>query len=106
MDPRSTDVDSALSYLDDVKSHCDEEPGTYGAFLEVMREFKDGRVDPRGVIQRICALFHQHPTLLHGFNNWLPDGWRIEHSRDLRGVEIITIVTPTERTTRPAASYA
>lgn len=42
MDPRPLDlrVTDALSYLDAVKAQFKDEPGVYGRFLDIMKDFK------------------------------------------------------------------
>ncbi len=35
-------------------------------------------IDTPGVIDRVSTLFHHHPSLIQGFNTFLPPGYRIE----------------------------
>lgn len=39
-------------------------------------------IDTPGVIERVSNLFRGHPTLISGFNTFLPVGYRIECSVD------------------------
>jgi paired amphipathic helix protein Sin3a len=46
------------------------------------------------VIQRVATLFHGHPSLIQGFNTFLPVGYRIEVGSDAQSSEVITVTTP------------
>jgi len=52
------------------------------------------RIDTPGVIQRVASLFHGHPSLIQGFNTFLPVGYRIEVGSDAQSSEVITVTTP------------
>lgn len=52
------------------------------------------RIDTPGVIQRVATLFHGHPSLIQGFNTFLPAGYRIEVGSDAQSSEVITVTTP------------
>jgi paired amphipathic helix protein Sin3a len=52
------------------------------------------RIDTPGVIQRVANLFHGHPSLIQGFNTFLPIGYRIEVGSDAQSSEVITVTTP------------
>ncbi|EDR09490.1 uncharacterized protein LACBIDRAFT_319144 [Laccaria bicolor S238N-H82] len=71
----------ALSYLDAVKVQFSEQPDVYNHFLDIMKEFKN-EIDTPGVIKRVSHLFNGHPSLIQGFNTFLPVGYRIECSTD------------------------
>lgn len=54
------------------------------------------RIDTPGVIDRVSTLFRGHPSLIQGFNTFLPPGYRIEcygTEGDVGG--LITVTTPT-----------
>lgn len=54
------------------------------------------RIDTPGVIDRVSTLFRGHPSLIQGFNTFLPPGYRIEcygPEGDVQGM--ITVTTPT-----------
>lgn len=57
------------------------------------------RIDTPGVIERVSTLFKGHPTLISGFNTFLPPGYRIECSTDPREPDLITVTTPSGVTT-------
>ena len=109
---RPLNVTDALTYLDLVKNRFRERPEVYNQFLDIMKEFKGQTyvisariptlgmqwlrttsIDTPGVIQRVSMLFHGHSELIGGFNTFLPPGYRIEISSDLRQ-DVITVTTP------------
>eukprot|EP00061_Rhincodon_typus_P012974 g39050.t1 len=71
-------VEDALSYLDQVKMQFGNNPAVYNEFLDIMKEFKSQSIDTPGVIDRVSRLFQGHPDLILGFNAFLPPGYRIE----------------------------
>lgn len=52
-----------------------------------------GSIDTPGVIDRVSSLFSGHPSLIQGFNTFLPPGYRIECSQDPLDTKI-TVTTP------------
>ena len=52
------------------------------------------RIDCSGVIERLGTLFYGKPTLLEGFNMFLPRGYRIDISTDPRNPNPIMVTTP------------
>ncbi|KAG6837451.1 hypothetical protein H0H93_008994 [Arthromyces matolae] len=93
---RPLNVTDALSYLDAVKVQFSDQPNVYNQFLDIMKEFKNEKIDTPGVIKRVSQLFNGHPSLIQGFNTFLPVGYRIECSDDYTG-SLITVTTPTGR---------
>ncbi|KZT44457.1 hypothetical protein SISSUDRAFT_19885 [Sistotremastrum suecicum HHB10207 ss-3] len=91
---RQLDVSDALSYLDLVKIQFEQQPAVYNKFLDVMKDFKSEDIDTPGVISRVSELFAGHPTLIQGFNTFLPDGYRIECSTDPKDPNLIVVTTP------------
>ncbi|KAJ1834435.1 hypothetical protein LPJ63_001970 [Coemansia sp. RSA 2711] len=88
---RPLNVSDALSYLDLVKSQFQDRPEVYNQFLEIMKEFKSHVIDTPGVIERVSRLFYGSPSLIQGFNTFLPPGYRIECSDDpTEGVRVTT----------------
>ncbi|KAL7273296.1 Transcriptional regulatory protein sin3 [Rhizina undulata] len=83
----------ALSYLDQVKFQFQDQPDVYNKFLDIMKDFKSQTIDTPGVINRVSSLFSGHPSLIQGFNTFLPPGYRIECSQDPRDTKI-TVTTP------------
>ncbi|KAJ3140366.1 Transcriptional regulatory protein sin3 [Physocladia obscura] len=91
--PRSLNVKDALSYLDQVKLQFQHQPDVYNRFLDIMKEFKSQSIDTPGVIERVSTLFRGHPTLVTGFNTFLPPGYRIEAT--MNPLDPIRVYTPT-----------
>ncbi|TFK20645.1 hypothetical protein FA15DRAFT_689033 [Coprinopsis marcescibilis] len=98
LDARPLNVTDALSYLDQVKVQFADQPDVYNQFLDIMKEFKNEQIDTPGVIKRVSQLFHGHPSLIQGFNTFLPAGYRIECSVDSYDNGLITVTTPTGTT--------
>ena len=107
---RPLNVTDALSYLDDVKAQFQDQPDVYNHFLDIMKDFKsqlcDSRsfsrprshpssIDTPGVIKRVSYLFNGRPSLIQGFNAFLPIGYHIECSTDPLDANLITVTTPT-----------
>ncbi|UZJ52825.1 hypothetical protein CBS101457_002145 [Exobasidium rhododendri] len=93
-------VKDALSYLDQVKVQFSDHPDVYNRFLDIMKDFKSQSIDTPGVIERVSTLFRGHPSLIQGFNTFLPPGYRIECSLDPSKSNLITVTTPTGTTTQ------
>ncbi|RDB18667.1 hypothetical protein Hypma_014746 [Hypsizygus marmoreus] len=92
---RPLNVTDTLSYFDAVKVQFQGQPNVYNHFLDIMREFKNKTIDTPGVIKRVSHLFNGHPSLIQGFNTFLPVGYRIECSTDAHDANFITVTTPT-----------
>ncbi|KAI9244121.1 hypothetical protein BDA99DRAFT_529472 [Phascolomyces articulosus] len=96
---RPLNVKDALTYLDQVKIQFSDQPEIYNKFLDIMKDFKSQAIDTPGVIERVSTLFRGHPTLISGFNTFLPPGYRIECTVDDRSRNIIKVTTPSGTTT-------
>ncbi|KAF9968472.1 Transcriptional regulatory protein sin3 [Actinomortierella ambigua] len=96
---RPLNVKDALSYLDQVKVQFQEHPDVYNRFLDIMKDFKSQNIDTPGVIERVSTLFKGHPSLISGFNTFLPPGYRIECSTNPNEVNMIRVTTPSGHTT-------
>ncbi|KAI9260819.1 hypothetical protein BY458DRAFT_478371 [Sporodiniella umbellata] len=96
---RPLNVKDALSYLDQVKVKFSDQPEVYNRFLDIMKEFKSQAIDTPGVIERVSALFRGNPTLISGFNTFLPPGYCIECSIDDHSRDVIKVTTPSGTTT-------
>ncbi|OBZ85122.1 Transcriptional regulatory protein SIN3 [Choanephora cucurbitarum] len=101
---RPLNVRDALTYLDQVKVRFSDQPDVYNRFLDIMKDFKSQAIDTPGVIERVSTLFKGHPTLISGFNTFLPPGYRIECSTDPREPDLITVTTPNGVTTTTGGS--
>jgi paired amphipathic helix protein Sin3a len=71
-------LNDALSYLDQVKVQFADKADVYNKFLDIMKDFKSGAIDTPGVIERVSNLFAGNPSLIQGFNTFLPPGYKIE----------------------------
>ncbi|CAI9109583.1 OLC1v1009427C2 [Oldenlandia corymbosa var. corymbosa] len=71
------DTTDAISYMRKVRDTYLDQKEKYDAFIDLMREYKDKRVDNPGVIAGLKKLFVEHPNLLLGFNKFLPLGFEI-----------------------------
>ncbi|XP_044019804.1 paired amphipathic helix protein Sin3a-like [Aphidius gifuensis] len=72
------EVEDALSYLDRVKEVFKNQPDVYTDFLDTIKKFCSREIDTPGVMTRVCHLFRKHPHLFDGFNEFLPDGFKIQ----------------------------
>ncbi|KZT66663.1 hypothetical protein DAEQUDRAFT_730074 [Daedalea quercina L-15889] len=97
---RPLNVTDALTYLDSVKLKFQDNPEVYNRFLDIMKDFKSQIIDTPGVIERVSNLFHGHPTLIQGFNTFLPAGYRIDCTTDAQNPNSITVTTPAGITTQ------
>ncbi|CAG8503876.1 11727_t:CDS:10 [Diversispora eburnea] len=98
---QALNVKDALSYLDQVKVQFSEQPEVYNHFLDIMKDFKSQAIDTPGVINRVSSLFKGHPTLIQGFNTFLPPGYHIEWSTNPHEPDSIRVTTPNGTTTTP-----
>ncbi|OXG25638.1 paired amphipathic helix protein Sin3a [Cryptococcus neoformans Tu259-1] len=72
-----------------------------------MKEFKGQVIDTPGVIDRVSTLFRGHPSLIQGFNTFLPPGYRIEcfgGEGDASG--LITVTTPAGTVSQIPGNFA
>ncbi|KAF8799241.1 PAH2 domain-containing protein [Phlegmacium glaucopus] len=94
----SLTVSDALSYLDAIKSECQEQPDIYNQFLALMSQFKASQIDTRTTVERVAVLFSGYPSLILGFNLFLPVGYEIKYAKDGLGANFITVTTPGGKT--------
>jgi paired amphipathic helix protein Sin3a len=96
-------LNDALSYLDQVKVQFQDQPEVYNQFLDIMKDFKSQAIDTPGVITRVSTLFNGHPSLIQGFNTFLPPGYRIEAGYD-NDPNTIRVTTPMGTTVQNVAT--
>ncbi|KAG8986731.1 Transcriptional regulatory protein sin3 [Tulasnella sp. JGI-2019a] len=90
------DIKDALSYLHMIKAKFQDKTEVYDQFLDTMKDFKSQVIDVPGVIARISTLFGGHPSLIQGFNNFMPPGYHIDCTIDAEdNTNLITVITPT-----------
>ncbi|CAG9310396.1 unnamed protein product [Blepharisma stoltei] len=70
-------VDCARKYLTLVRSRFRENGNKYEEFLQIMKAFKEQRVDTEAVCKRVQELFRGHRVLLLEFNKLIPQNYRI-----------------------------
>ncbi|KAI0151559.1 hypothetical protein GGR57DRAFT_470702 [Xylariaceae sp. FL1272] len=101
-------LNDALSYLDQVKVQFSDQPDVYNKFLDIMKDFKSQTIDTPGVINRVSELFSGHPTLIQGFNTFLPPGYRIEcgHGNDPNTIRVTTPMGTTVQSITSRANQA
>lgn len=75
--PPNPKFESALDFLERVKTVFEDQPDVYNNFLDVMKEFKAQNINTPVVIQSVKMLFYGHPDLILGFNAFLPYGHKI-----------------------------
>lgn len=78
--PANIDKDlknAALRYLNKVKSRFEHQKDVYNDFLDIMKEFQSRQLDTPGVIKKVSTLFMGETELILGFNDFLPDGYKI-----------------------------
>lgn len=98
--PRQTEVlprvQDALGYLEKVKQRFSSTPDVYNNFLDIMKDFKSQVIDTEGVIKRVKFLFKKHKSLILGFNQFLPPGYRLDVDSTKTPIDVI-IHTPNGR---------
>ncbi|CAL0313137.1 unnamed protein product [Lupinus luteus] len=75
---RKVTTKDALLYLKEIKTVFKEDMEKYEYFLQIMKDFKQNRIDANGVISAANELFKEHDHLLLGLNNFLPRGYPIQ----------------------------
>ncbi|CAN0924117.1 Paired amphipathic helix protein Sin3-like 3 [Linum grandiflorum] len=70
-------TDEALAYLKAVKNIFHDKLEKYDEFVEILRDFKAGRIGNAGVVGRVKDLFKGHRDLIFGFNAFLPKEYAI-----------------------------
>lgn len=97
-------LNDALSYLDQVKVQFADHADVYNRFLDIMKDFKSGAIDTPGVIERVSQLFAGNPSLIQGFNTFLPPGYKIECGAgdDPNTIRVTTPMGTTVSTMPPA----
>ncbi|KAJ3332840.1 Transcriptional regulatory protein sin3 [Blyttiomyces sp. JEL0837] len=88
-------IADALRYLDKVRTECKDTPQVYESFLEIMKDFKSGRIQTPEVIDRVLTLFKGNKDLIIGFNTFLPTGFKIDETSDPTNPFKVTI-SPTD----------
>ncbi|ELQ75222.1 Histone deacetylase complex, SIN3 component, partial [Trachipleistophora hominis] len=77
-------LNDAISFLETVKTVFADDPSIYDSFLEVMRDYKHGKIDAGGVVRAATTLFKGKPDILEGFNDFLPPEYKIDRGNRRR----------------------
>jgi len=72
----------ALNYLDYMRIAVGHEVQLYNDFLDVMKDFKEERIEVLEVIIRVEKLFSGYPMLISRFSLFLPPGYEIACGKD------------------------
>ncbi|EWM24187.1 paired amphipathic helix protein sin3b [Nannochloropsis gaditana] len=70
-------MQGAIEFTDQVRATFQNQPGVYLEFLRVMRAFQGGEMGIGEVMKRVGRMFQDHPSLLDGFNRFLPPQYRM-----------------------------
>ncbi|XP_048327891.2 paired amphipathic helix protein Sin3-like 2 isoform X2 [Ziziphus jujuba] len=70
-------IKNALNFVMEVKLTFHDQREKYEMFLNVIKDFRDKRIDIAGVMATMKNLFKGHRSLILGFNNFLPKGYEI-----------------------------
>ena len=73
------EFDQAINYVTKIKKTFEDKPGTYRAFLGILRTYQKEQghksiLDVKDVYEEVSRLFTDHPGLLAEFSPFLPDG--------------------------------
>ncbi|XP_044019250.1 paired amphipathic helix protein Sin3a-like [Aphidius gifuensis] len=77
-----SEVEDALSYLDQVKLEFSDQPQIFNSFIQILKELRSQSISTSSVITKVSNLFKDHPEFIVGFNTCLPPGYKIEVQAD------------------------
>ncbi|KAF9649874.1 hypothetical protein BDM02DRAFT_3113132 [Thelephora ganbajun] len=86
-------VKLALEFIDKVREVYGAGSPQYQGFMDVMKDFKDGRANSQETTRRIIALFQGHPELIDGYAVFLPPGNTIHIPADPQENILVTTTT-------------
>ncbi|KAI0765213.1 hypothetical protein C8Q74DRAFT_1037118 [Fomes fomentarius] len=73
--PPGYDYRAAISFLGSVRRIFPENLVVYNAFLHVLRLHQVGMMNTRDVLHIVSVLFGDHPALMDGFRDFMPEGY-------------------------------
>ncbi|KAF0683654.1 Aste57867_24299 [Aphanomyces stellatus] len=73
MSTDETRLGNALTYMNHVKRLFGDQPDVFNQFLDALNEYQSQTLDKPGVIDRVAALFKDHPDLIMGFQTFFPN---------------------------------
>ncbi|KYR02136.1 hypothetical protein DLAC_00936 [Tieghemostelium lacteum] len=68
----------AYNYLEQIKSHYQEQPEIYQQFLAIMKDFKNENIDKAMLVTRVVELFGENRHLISGLKAFLPNEYNID----------------------------
>ncbi|CAJ2633952.1 unnamed protein product [Trifolium pratense] len=68
----STKRNEALEYLKAVEVEFQHDRVKHGVFMQMLKDYKDEKIDIGGIKVRVKGLFKEHTNLILGFNTFLP----------------------------------
>ncbi|XP_039296017.1 paired amphipathic helix protein Sin3a isoform X2 [Nilaparvata lugens] len=71
--PRMTD---STAYITSVKNTFKHQPSIYYKFVDILKSFETTKTS--AVVESVTKLFENHPELLLGFNDFLPESHKIQ----------------------------
>ncbi|CAJ2647756.1 unnamed protein product [Trifolium pratense] len=70
---KPVEFDEAMSYVNKIKTRFRGDDRVYKSFLEILNMYRKENKSIDAVYQEVAALFEDHPDLLDGFIQFLPD---------------------------------
>ena len=67
----------SIAYIREVKKTYAFVPEKYGKFMEILDNFHSKKFGGVGSIRKVVKLFQGHPNLILGFNQFLPEGYKV-----------------------------
>ncbi|KAI9009939.1 hypothetical protein CLU79DRAFT_774605 [Phycomyces nitens] len=81
-------------YIDLLKSTFSAQPYNYSRFLDIMMDYKRQMIDTLDMIERVLIIFQGDPSLISGFNIFLPSGYSMEPVFDGNQSTSVLVTTP------------
>jgi histone deacetylase complex regulatory component SIN3 len=73
------EMEKATRYVETVRDTFGRDyPAKHDEFLDVLTDFRNNTIGTAEVASRMKVLFRDSPGLLAGFNDFLPNGYKIE----------------------------
>ncbi|OAD69456.1 hypothetical protein PHYBLDRAFT_159764 [Phycomyces blakesleeanus NRRL 1555(-)] len=91
---RSWKSRDAPLYIDLLKSTFSTQPYNYNRFLDIMMDYKRQMIDTLDMIERVLIIFQGNPSLISGFNIFLPLGYSMEPVFDGSQSTAVLVTTP------------
>ncbi|KAJ6520411.1 hypothetical protein C8R45DRAFT_59705 [Mycena sanguinolenta] len=79
---RTLCVADAQTYLTAIRKEFPNEPEVFNAFLDIMMDFKNERIDTFMVLQGVAIVLRGNRYLVKGFNCFAPVGYYVDVSKN------------------------